>query len=377
MVRAMSKTFFDYNSTTPVCPEALNAMLPYFSEVFANPSGQTSEMSWQSQSAIKASKKQIASLIGCSDSEITFTSGATESINWVFEDFQKRGLPILISDIDHDASFQKALQGKDNCGDFIFTSNTDGSVNLEDFSKKLLNLPEGALVSLLYAHNELGTILNLEEITSLVKEKFKQKKLLIHVDATQALGKFKFNFRKLKIDFLSCSAHKVYGPKGVGALVVNKDTISSISPFICGGGQQDGLRSGTLNTPLIVGFGKACEIASLKTSEDKAHYLKLKKLFLDEIKDLDFKLNGDLECSLANTINITFGGWKNLAPLFLELLPYSVSQSSACSTESNKKRILSSLDIPEAQTLRISFGRTSDEEAVSGLAQKIKSTLRG
>lgn len=370
----MSKTFFDYNSTTPVCDEALKAMLPYFSEVFANPSGQTSEMSWQSQSAIKGSKRQIASLIGCDSSEIIFTSGATESINWVFDDFFKRGLPVLVSDIDHDAGFQKANHKKNT--EFIFSSNTDGSVDIKSFKSALLKMPEGSLVSLIYAHNELGTILNLEELVSLIKSDFKGKKLFIHIDATQALGKFNFSFKELNVDFLSCSAHKVYGPKGVGALVINKNTVSSISPFIYGGGQQDGLRSGTLNTPLIVGFGKSCEVALKKIDEDKTHYLKLRDLFLSELKGLNFNINGDLERMLTNTINITFNDWSSLAPLFLELLPYSVSQSSACSTESNKKRILSRLDIPEAQTLRISFGRDSDEENTKGLAQRIKSALK-
>lgn len=361
----MSKAFFDYNSTTPVCPEALKAMLPYFSEIFANPSGQTSEMSWQSQSAIKLAKKQISSLLGCNDAEIIFTSGATESINWVFQDFFERGLPVLVSDIDHDAAFQKAKKTN------IFESNQDGSPNLESFKSAISKMPEGSLVSLIYAHNELGTILDLEQLIPMIKK----HKLFVHLDATQALGKFDFSFSQLDIDFLSCSAHKIYGPKGIGTLVINQKTISSIKPFIYGGGQQDGLRSGTLNTPLIVGFGKACEVAKKNTLQDQEHYAHLTNTFLNEIKDINYTLNGNLERSLLNTINITFHDWKNLTPLFLELLPYSVSQSSACSAKDNKKRILNSLNIPAAQTLRISFGRNSEEEHVVGLAQKIKSTL--
>ncbi len=362
----MSKNFFDYNSTTPVCQEALEAMLTYFSDIFANPSGQTSEMSWKSQTAIKLAKKQISGLLGCTENEIIFTSGATESINWVFEDFFQRSLPVLVSDIDHDASFQKSKQTN------IFKSNPDGTVNIESFKQALSHMPKGSLVSLLYAHNELGTILNLKEIVPLIKE----HGLFIHLDATQALGKVDISFSALGIDFLSCSAHKVYGPKGVGALIINKNTVPDITPLILGGGQQDGMRSGTLNTPLIVGFGKACDVAKNSMTEDIAHYAKLKDLFLSEIKNCNHKVNGDTQNSLINTLNISFFDWTSFAPLYLELLPFSVSQSSACSTESNKKRILSSLAIPEAQTLRISFGRGSDEDSVVRLARKILETLR-
>ncbi|MGH1467272.1 MAG: cysteine desulfurase family protein [Bdellovibrionales bacterium] len=362
----MSKNFFDYNSTTPVCPEALKAMLPYFSDIFANPSAQTSKMSWQSQSAIKLAKSQISSLIECHGSEIIFTSGATESINWVFEDFLKRGLPVLVSDIDHDASFQKAEQTH------VFKSNPDGTVNLESFKEALKDMPKGSLVSLIHAHNELGTILNLQELIPLIKE----KELFVHLDSTQALGKFEFSFSDLEIDFLSCSAHKVYGPKGLGALIINKNIVSNLKPLILGGGQQNGMRSGTLNTPLIVGFGKACEVAQKSMASDITHYSELKKIFLDEIKDCNHKLNGDVENSLVNTVNVSFFDWTSLAPLYLELLPFSVSQSSACSTESNKKRILSSLGIPEAQTLRVSFGRGSDRDSVLNLARKILETLK-
>ncbi len=361
----MSKKFFDYNSTTPVCPEALKAMLPYFSNIFANPSGQTSKMSWQSQAAIKIAKQQISSLIDCKNEEIIFTSGATESINWLFEDFFKKNLPVLISNIDHDASFQKSQQTN------IFQSNTNGSVNMESLNKALLQMPKGSLVSLIYAHNELGTILDLKTLVPLIK----QHDLFVHIDATQALGKFKFSFAKLNIDFLSCSAHKLYGPKGVGALIINQNSTPSIRPLIVGGGQQNNLRSGTLNTPLIVGFGKSCEVAKKNIVADTKHYSSLKKLFLSKIKNTNHKLNGDLKNSLANTINITFFHWSSATPLYLKLLPFSVSQSSACSTEGTKNRVLNNLNILQAQTLRISFGRTTQKESTLALAEKIIATL--
>lgn len=356
----MSKNFFDYNSTTPVCSEALEAMLPYFSKVFANASGQTSQMSWQCQAALKTAQKEVASLIGSHPDEVIFTSGATESINWVFEDFMRNNKNILLSDIDHDAAFQKGIH------QVHFLSDLDGAPQMGDFNKKLKSLVKGSLVSLLFAHNELGTILDLKPLVDAVKEQGH----FVHVDATQALGKLDFSFKSLNIDFLSCSAHKVYGPKGVGALVINRSTISTITPLIFGGGQQKNLRSGTINTPLIVGFGKACKLAEKKTKEDLEHYKKLRDVFFSSIKDLNFTLNGSKNC-LSNTINITFNEWTSPSPLYLELLPFSVSQSSACSAENNKKRILSALNIPEANTLRVSFGRASTSENTHELAQKI------
>lgn len=366
----MKSVFFDYNSTTPVAPEALEAMLPYFSDVFANPSGQTSEMSWQSQTAIKKANLQISELIKCQPHEIIFTSGATESINWVFECFMNQQKHIFISKVDHDAAFQKVYDYEMR---LHFTSNTDGSVDLESFKTGLKELKPGSLVSLIWAHNELGTILDLKPLI----EEAKKLGHFTHVDATQALGKIDVDFSGLGLDFLSCSAHKLYGPKGVGSLVVNSKTVTGLKPLIAGGGQQSGLRSGTLNTPLIVGFGKAAEIAQNKLSEDQRHFKSLKETFLNEIKGLKFTQNGDLKNSLLNTINITFHDWKSLAPFHLELLPFSVSQSSACSSENNKKRILSCLDIPETGTLRISFGRASSAKNVTALAQKIKEALSG
>lgn len=366
----MKSVFFDYNSTTPVAPEALEAMLPYFSDVFANPSGQTSEMSWQSQTAIKKAKEQISNLIKCKPHEITFTSGATESINWVFDCFMKQQKHIFISKVDHDAAFQKVSDYELR---LHFTSNKDGSVDLDSFKEGLKELAPGSLISLIWAHNELGTILDLEPLVS----EAKKQNHFVHIDATQSLGKIDVDFAGLELDFLSCSAHKLYGPKGVGALVINSKTVTGLKPLIAGGGQQSGMRSGTLNTPLIIGFGEASEIAQTRLLEDQKHFKSLKEAFLKEIEELKFTQNGDLENSLSNTINITFHDWKSLAPFHLELLPFSVSQSSACSSESNKKRILSSLNIPETGTLRISFGRASDAQNTAALAQKIKEALLG
>jgi cysteine desulfurase len=343
-------------------------MLPYFSDVFANPSGQTSEMSWQSQSAIKKAKGQISKFIKCRANEITFTSGATESINWVFDCFMNQQKHIFISKIDHDAAFQKVSDYELR---LHFKSNANGSVEMESFKKGLKELKRGSLISLIWAHNELGTVLNLKPLI----DEAKKYGHFTHVDATQTLGKLDVNFSDLGLDFLSCSAHKFYGPKGIGALIVNSKTITGLKPMIAGGGQQSGMRSGTLNTPLIVGFGEAAEIAQNQLTQDQKHFTHLKEAFLNEVKDLNFTQNGDINNSLLNTINITFHDWKSMAPFHLELLPFAVSQSSACSTESNKKRILSSLNIPEAGTLRISFGRYSDIENTVALAQKIKDAL--
>lgn len=366
----MSTFFFDYNSTTPVDPEALEDMLPFFSDVFANPSGQTSEMSWKAQSAIKASHLQISKLLGCKPQEITFTSGATESINWVLETFIRDKKSILLSEIEHDACFQKANEYELS---LFFKSHQDGSADIDSLKSQVEQVPSGSLVNFIWAHNELGTILEVEDCIEIAKKAGH----FVHLDATQALGKIEIDFKKLGADFLSCSAHKVYGPKGIGALVINSSTVSGMKPLIAGGGQQNGLRSGTLNPPLIVGFGKACEIALNRLAKDQEHYKGLREVFLNEIEGLNYKLNGSQSKYLTNTLNISLIDWKSPSPLFMELMPFSVSQSSACSTESNKKRILSALGIPEAQTIRISFGRQTTPKDCMALADKVKSTLRG
>jgi len=365
----MSSFFFDYNSTTPVDPEALQAMLPYFSDIFANPSGQTSDMSWKAQSAIKQSKSQISELLGCKPQEIIFTSGATESINWALDSFIKSKKQILLSEIEHDACFQKAREYELS---LFFKSNPDGSVDLDSLKKQAKSMPTGSLVNFIWGHNELGTVLELEPCIEIAKNAGH----FVHLDATQVLGKITIDFKSLNADFLSCSAHKVYGPKGIGALVINSTTVTGMKPLIAGGGQQNGLRSGTLNSPLIVGFGKACEVAKERLTTDQNQFRELRKFFLNEIKDLNFKLNGLQSNCLLNTVNLSLKDWKSPSPLYLELMPFSVSQSSACSTESDKKRILSSLGIPGSCTLRISFGRSTTTENCKALADKIKSVLK-
>lgn len=343
-------------------------MLPYFSEIFANPSGQTSDLSWKAQSAIKQAKSQISQLLGCKSGEITFTSGATESINWVQDSFIQAKKHILLSEIEHDACFMKV---NDYELSLFFKSENDGTVDFESLKSQAAKAAKGSLINFIWGHNELGTILDIKKCIEISKNAGH----FVHLDATQALGKFSIDFKSLGADFLSCSAHKLYGPKGIGALVINSSTVSGMKPLISGGGQQNGLRSGTLNSPLIVGFGKASETALEKLEADREHFKSLRASFINEISSLDFKLNGSQTSYLLNTVNISLFDWKSPSALFLELIPFSVSQSSACSTESDKKRILSTLGIPEACTIRISFGRSTTSEDCKGLADKIKSVL--
>jgi len=364
----MHDDFFDYNSTTPVDKSVLNQMLPYFSECFANPSAQTSMMSLKAQGAIEKAKQDIADFIGSKSSEITFTSGATESINWVFEEFFKAEKNVLVSKIDHDASFEKT---KSNSLGKTYACDSKGQIDFKLFEKQCESLKPKSLVNFMLAHNELGTIIDLKSLITIAKKHAH----FTHIDATQALGKTDFNFKESQADFLSCSAHKFYGPKGIGALIVNSQIVS-LSPLILGGGQQGNLRSGTLNTPLIVGFGAAAELAKKSLKKDQEHYQKLKSAFLNDIKDLKFTLNFDTENSLKNTINITFDEWKSPSPLHLELLPYSVSQGSACSSSTGASRILSSIGQKNLSgTLRISFGRGSKRENTASLAKKLISLL--
>lgn len=359
--------YFDFNATTPLAPDALEAMLPYFSEIFANPSGQSSEMSWQSQSAIKESKYKISNFLDCKENEIYFTSGATESINWLFYNFRRKH--ILVSEIDHDASY---ICAKNHKGGLFFESQANGQIDEINFLDKLNLMKPGSLVSFLLAHNEVGTLLDYKHF---IKE-IKKRKLFLHLDVTQALGKIDFSFCQSQADFISLSAHKVYGPKGIGCLVVNRSNISDLEPFILGGGQQGAMRSGTLNTPLIVGMAKAFEIAKKRQTEDIKHYKNLKKEFLSFLSGkVNFYLNGDPSRSLPNTLNITFKDWNAPRPFYLELLPFSTSAASACSSEKAGSRVLQTLKIPNLSTIRISFGRTNEIQEVLELAKKAISAL--
>ena len=363
----MIRGYFDYNATTPTDPRVLEEMLPFFTDTFASPSSSQSFESLKVQSAIKIAKKRVAETLNCDSNEITFTSGATESINWVLNEFMKSNSQIFYSPIDHDATVACLKR-------YEFATKLSFSPKGEYSKKEILKLtelaPKPCLFTFILAHNELGTLLD----SSIIKD-IKAHGHFVHLDATQAIGKMDVNFKDLSCDFLSFSGHKVYAPKGVGGLIINSKSVTNMTPFIHGGGQQNGLRSGTLNTPGVVALGKAFEIAKDELDKNRGHYKKLKSLFINKIEGLNYTLNAPDELCLPNTINISFKGWTSPTSLAQELKPYVVSQASACSSDKAEARVLSLIGAKAEQTIRISFGKDSSEDEVLEFLEHLIKTL--
>ncbi|MGZ3781698.1 MAG: cysteine desulfurase family protein, partial [Pseudobdellovibrionaceae bacterium] len=251
--------YLDYNATTPVDPQVFQAMEPYFKEYFGNPASAIHQWGWMAENAVSKARSQVASLIGAKTSEVIFTAGATESNNWcvfgliskIREENPKEPIHFITSCIEH-SSVMKSMQEAQKMGvevDFL-PVNKFGQVELDAVRKAIK--PHTKLMSFIWVNNEIGTINPIPEIAKLAKE----HQIYLHTDATQAAGKIPLNVTEMGIDLMSFSAHKIYGPKGVGALYIrSKDPKVQINPLIYGGGQEKGLRSGTLNVPAIVGFG--------------------------------------------------------------------------------------------------------------------------
>ena len=365
----MDEVYLDYNATTPIDSDVLNEMMPFFTTNYANPSSSFSKMSLKAQSAIKVASSRILNCLEANDHTLLYTSGATESVNLSLHQFKIRNSPIFVSNIDHDASVAYL---KDYKNTVFMPVDKKGKIVTDQLFEAAEKTDKGSLFTFILAHNELGTVLELEELN----QKLKDLGHFIHIDATQAIGKIKVSAEKLNVDFLSFSGHKVYAPKGIGGLIFNKKTVTEITPLLVGGGQQNGFRGGTLNTPFIVGLGKALEIAQSRIEEDNQRYLHLRNLFLENIKTLEFSINGSEESFLSNTVNLTFTDWNSYTPLAVKLAPYIVSQASACSAGKSAPRVLNELGLAAEKTIRVSFGRLTTEEDVTGLAKKLTELMQ-
>ncbi len=363
--------YLDYNSTTPVDPYVFAAMEPYFKTHFGNPSSFAHQWGWAAQKAVDKAREQVASLIAARPSEITFTSGATESNNWVIfaliEKFRaenpKEPIHFLASHIEH-SSVMNALKEAQRRGvevDFVKT-NKYGQVEFETVAKALK--PHTKLMSFIWVNNEIGTINRLKELTQLAKE----KQIYIHSDATQALGKIPVDIRDTPLDFLSASAHKFYGPKGAGILYIRgAHPKVTLPPFIFGGGQELGHRSGTHNVPAIVGLGAAAELCQKLMPEEMTRTTELRNYLWSGIQknNPEAWLNGHPTERSPINLNLTFPK-KNIELLLPKLGRLGFSQGSACHTGSLEvSPILTAIGLsPEEArgTLRLSLGRWTSKE---------------
>ena len=376
------RVYLDHNATTPVHPEVLEAMLPYFKDKFGNPSS-IHGFGREVKVALEESREKVAKLINAGPSEIYFTSGGTESDNLAVKGTafanRKKGKHIITSEIEHHAILEscKSLE-KEGFEVTYLPVDGQGLIDPDDLGKAMRK--DTILVSLMYANNEVGIIEPLEELSKITKE----NGVYFHTDAVQAMGKVPVDVQKLNVDMLSVSGHKIYGPKGVGAIYIRKGTrITSLSH---GGSHERSRRAGTENVPGIVGLAKAVEIAYRDMEEQSKHLKKMSEAFYKKLTQAipDVFLNGDLEKRIPNTLNLSFKAVEGESIILsLDLKGVAVSTGSACASGSlEPSHVLSAMGIsPElAQSaIRFSFGRentTDDVEYVVEILPEIVSRLR-
>ena len=370
--------YMDHAATTPMDSVVLSAMLPYFSDIFANPSS-IYALAQESRKVVDDSRQKIASLLGARRSEIMFTSGGTESDNaalrGVASALQSTGKHIITSQIEHHAVLHTCYQLEQLGYEISYLPvDQNGIINPTSVINAIRE--DTILVSIMMANNEIGTIQPIEQICCLVKDEAKRRgtNIIFHTDAVQAAGFLDFNVKELGIDLLSLSAHKFYGPKGVGALYIRRGT-----PFetqLSGGGQERGRRSGTENVAAIVGMAKALEISIENREQTNLHCIKLRdKLIKDVMSNIKgVNLNGDDTLRLPNNVNFSFSGVEG-EPLLLGLdfAGICVSSGSACSSGSlEPSHVLTSLGLTDEQaqgSLRITLGRENTVEEVEKIVE--------
>src|SRR5712691_8075015 len=300
--------YMDYHATTPVDPRVLEAMMPYFSQHFGNAASRNHPFGWEAEEAVEKARKQVADLIGANAKEIVFTSGATESdnlaIKGVAEMYREKGNHIITAVTEHKAVLDTCKRLEKNGYRVTYLPvQKDGLVDLDDLKRAIDD--KTILVTIMAANNEIGVLQPIAEIGKLCHE----KGVIFHTDATQAVGKVPIDVIKQSLDLVSISAHKMYGPKGVGALYVRrKNPRVQISPIIDGGGHERGMRSGTLNVPGIVGLGKACALATEEMAREACHLAGLRNRLKDRIMGRldEVYINGSMEHRLPGNLNISF-----------------------------------------------------------------------
>ncbi len=325
--------YLDNNSTTPIDPNVLDSMMPYLTTRFGNAASKSHKYGWETEEAVELSRKKIAQLINAEPKEIIFTSGATESNNLalkgVVERYASKGNHIITSPTEHKAILDTcAYLDKHGFDVTYLTVDEYGAIDIEDFKKAIRD--KTVLVSLMIANNEIGTLNPIKKIGEVCRE----HGVLFHTDGTQAVGKIPVDVDKMKIDLMSFSAHKIYGPKGSGALYVrSRNPRVSLVEQINGGGHEKGMRSGTLNVPGIVGFGKACEICFEVMEEETKKIMSLRdkmvKAFLEKIDHC--YLNGHPEKRIPTNLNMSFRFIDSEA-LMMEMKELAVSSGSACTS---------------------------------------------
>ena len=373
--------YLDYHATTPVDPEVLKAMLPYFTEVFGNAASRNHEFGWTAEAAVEKARQQIAQLIGAHEKEIIFTSGATESNNLAIagaaDMYKEKGNHIISSPIEH-KSVLDTCHALEKQGFEITFLPVDqyGQISAEKVRNAIT--PKTILVSIMTANNEIGTINPLAEIGKVCKE----KGVIFHTDAVQAAGKIPLNVESMSVDLMSLSAHKIYGPKGVGALYVRrKNPRVRLSPLIHGGGHERGMRSGTLNVPGLVGFGKAAELSQKLMVEENARIIRLREKLWTAIQERldEVYLNGHPVDRISNNLNVSFAFVEGES-LMMGMKELAVSSGSACTSASlEPSYVLKHIGVGEdlAHTsIRFGLGRFTTDKEIDFAIERVVETVK-
>jgi cysteine desulfurase len=372
--------YFDNHSTSPMDPRVLEAMLPYFTERFGNAASRNHKYGWEAEEAVELARKQIADLIGASPKEIVFTSGATESDNLAIRGaaymYREKGDHIITAVTEHKAVIDtcKRLE-KEGFKVTYLPVRKDGLIDLDGLRAAITD--KTTLITIMAANNEIGVLQPIDEIGAIARE----KGVLFHTDAVQAVGKVPFDVSRSNVHLASLTAHKIYGPKGVGALYVRRrNPRVLLTPIIDGGGHERGMRSGTLNVPGIVGFGKAAEICRLEMAQEGARIGALRDRLNRKLHEgLDeLYINGSMEHRLPGNLNISFA-YVEGESLLMGINDVAVSSGSACTSASLEPsyvlKALGAGDELAHSSIRFGLGRFNTEEEVDYVVAKLVSVV--
>jgi cysteine desulfurase len=371
--------YLDHHATTPVDPRVLEAMLPYFTAKPGNPASRSHSFGWEADRAVAHARQRIAALAGAIDREIVFTSGATESTNLALkgaaEAYRGKGNHLVTMATEH-KSVLDTVRHLERAGFrvTILPPEPDGLLDLDRLRAAIL--PETILVSVMYANNEIGTIQPVREIGEICRH----NGTLFHCDAAQAFGKIPVDVEAAHIDLLSVSAHKMYGPKGVGALYVRRRSPRvELMAQIHGGGHESGLRSGTLNVPGIVGFGEACAIAAEEMAGEAIRIAALRDSLLRQLEASGaMHINGSMAHRLPGNLNVSFEGVDGDA-LLTSIPQIAVSAGSACGSGYDSSYVLEALGLPPALLqcpVRFGIGRSNTQAEIDYTASRVAAAVR-
>ena len=371
--------YLDNNATTPMDPRVLEAMLPYFTEYFGNAASRNHPFGWKAEEAVDYAREQVAKLINANEKEIIFTSGATESNNLalkgVFEMYREKGNHIITVNIEHKAIIDTCRHLENQGAEVTYLEpQPDGRVTVEQVEAAIK--PNTILISIMYANNEIGCINPIREIGEMAHK----RGILLHTDATQSIGKIPVDVITDYIDLASFTAHKMYGPKGIGALYVRrKNPRVKVTSQLDGGGHERGMRSGTLNVTGIVGFGKACELALNEMAEEGIRLAALRDKLERELLTLEESyVNGSIEHRLPHVTNISFK-YVEGEGLMMGVKDIAVSSGSACTSASlEPSYVLKNLGLDDElahSSLRFGLGRFTTEEQIDFAIEHVKTAV--